>query len=90
MADEAVKSGCAKIFREVTGLTNSSTHYDWSDERLLTEPMDALGVDSLSLLEFVMTIENTYDVELREEDVNRCRSVGDLVALIISARNGSN
>jgi len=27
---------------------------------------------------------------LDEEDVNRCKNVGDLVALVAAARNGSN
>jgi acyl carrier protein len=37
-----------------------------------------------------MAVENTYGVELDEEDVNRCKNVGDLVALVAVARNGSN
>ena len=71
-------------------LENSSTHFSWTDEKLLGEPLEALGVDSLTLLEFVMAVENTYDVELDEEDVNRCENVGDLVALVAAARNGPN
>jgi len=88
--DEALRAGCAEIFKEITGLENSSTHFSWTDEKLLGEPLEALGVDSLTLLEFVMAVENTYDVELDEEDVNRCKNVGDLVALVAAARNGSN
>jgi len=88
--DEALRAGCAEIFKEITGLENSSTHFGWTDEKLLGEPLEALGVDSLTLLEFVMAVENTYDLELDEEDVNRCKNVGDLVALVAAARNGSN
>jgi acyl carrier protein len=87
---DALRAGCAEIFREVSGLENSSVHFGWSDERLLNEPLEKLGVDSLTLLEFVMEVENAYSVSLDEEDVNRCRNVGDLVALVASARNGSN
>lgn len=88
--NNALNAGCAEIFREVSGLDNSSAHYGWSDERLLGEPFEALDVDSLTLLEFVMKVENTYDVELDEEAVNRCKNVGDLVALVAAARNGAN
>ena len=88
--DEALRAGCAEIFTEITGLENSSTHFSWTDDKLLGEPLEALGVDSLTLLEFVMAVENAYDVELDEEDVNRCTNVGDLVALVAAARNGSN
>jgi acyl carrier protein len=82
------RRGFAEIFNEIAGLENSSTHFSWTDEKLLGEPLEALGVDSLILLEFVMAVENAYVVELDEEDVNRCKNVGDLVALVPAARGG--
>jgi acyl carrier protein len=88
--NEDVRRGCAHIFRDVTGLKDSAVHFGWSDERLFTEPLDALGVDSLTLLEFVMKVETAYNVELDEEDVNLCTNVGDLVALVMAARNGTS
>lgn len=86
---EPPAAGCARIFRDVTGLNNSSEHCGWSDERLLKEPLEALEVDSLTLLQVVMEVETAYDVELDEGDVNRCSNVGDLVQLVLAARNGS-
>jgi len=87
---ETLRVGCAEIFRQVSGLGNSSTHFAWSDEELLNAQFDALDVDSLALLEFVMEVENAYNVTLDEEDVNRCKRAADLVALVAAARNGSN
>jgi acyl carrier protein len=81
-------AGCARIFRDIAGLHNSREHCDWSDERLLEESLETFEVDSLSVLEFVMAVETAYDVELDEDDVNRCANVGDLVQLVIAARNG--
>jgi len=86
---ETLATVCARIFRDVAGLEDSSEHCGWSDERLLKEPLEALEVDSLTLLEFVMAVETAYDVELDEGDVNRCANVGDLVRLVLVARNGS-
>jgi acyl carrier protein len=71
-------------------LDNSSEHFVWSDERLLNEPMETFDLESLTLLAFVLEIESAFGVELDEEDVNRCKRIGDLVALIAAARNGSN
>jgi acyl carrier protein len=85
---DSLSAECAQTFREVSGLENSSEHCGWSDERLLAEPLGALGIDSLTLLEFVMRVETDYDVELDEEEVNRCKNVADLVALVAAARNG--
>ena len=86
---EPAAMGCTRIFRDVVGLKNSSEHFDWSDERLLEEPLEALNVDSLTLLEFVMAVETAYNIELDEADVNRCSNVGDLVQLVVTARNES-
>jgi acyl carrier protein len=88
--DKAVSAGCAEIFRELCGLNNSSQHFVWSDERLLNEPIETFDIESLTLLSIVLEIESAFDVELDEEDVNRCKNVGDLVALVAAARNGSN
>jgi acyl carrier protein len=78
------------MFREVSGLSNSDVHFSWSDERLLAEPWEGLEIDSLTILEFVMEIENAYEVQLDEEDVNLCKNVGDLIDLVVAARNGTN
>jgi acyl carrier protein len=74
----------------VSGLADSSTYFKWSDERLLIEPLEAFGIDSLTLLEFAVEVENAYNVALEEEDVNLCNNVGDLVSLVAAARNGTN
>jgi acyl carrier protein len=81
--------GCVRIFREVADLKNSKTHYDCSDAQLLQEPLEALDVDSLTLLEYVMAVEEAFNVELDEDEVNACANVGDLVRLVVAARDGS-
>jgi acyl carrier protein len=86
---DSLRTECAHMFRDVSRLSNSSTHFGWSDEKLLAEPWKALGIDSLTILEFVMEIENAYDVQLDEEDVNLCNNVGELIDLVVAARNGT-
>jgi acyl carrier protein len=85
---ESTDAGCARIFRDIADLTNSKTHSAWSDERLLQEPLEALEVDSLTLLEYVMAIEEAFKVELDENEVNACGNVADLAQLVEIARNG--
>ena len=84
-----IAAGCARIFRDVADLKNSKTHFTWSDERLLQEPLEALEVDSLTLLEYVMAVEEEFNVEIDEDEVNACGNVGDLVRLVAAARDGS-
>ena len=55
---------------------------------MLQEPLEALEVDSLTLLEYVMAVEEAFNVELDEDEVNACGNVADLVQLVETVRNG--
>ncbi len=41
-----------------------------------------LRADSLTIVELVMELEETFDVEIPEEDLEKIKTVGDLVAHI--------
>jgi Phosphopantetheine attachment site len=82
----AIQKNCARIFREMVGLAHTVPVSSWEDARLLVEPMEALDVDSLTLLEFIMEIESDYDVELDEAAVNACRNLSELAALVTAAK----
>ena len=58
----------------------------WRIRKLLAEPLESFDVDSLVLLDFVMRVESAYDVELDEAEVNSCRTVGELAALVVAAK----
>ena len=80
------EEGCARIFRDVVGIAHSVPVRSWDDSRLLAEPLEAIDVDSLTLLDFVMRVESAYDVELDEAEVNSCRTLGELAALVTAAK----
>jgi acyl carrier protein len=86
LSPEAIQGNCARIFREMVGLAHTVPVSSWDDARLLAEPMESLDVDSLTLLEFVMQVESDYGVELDEADVNACRNIGELTALVTAAK----
>jgi acyl carrier protein len=83
---DSIEQGCARIFREAVGIAHTVPVMTWDDARLLSESLEAIDVDSLTLLEFVMKVESAYDVELDEADVNSCRTIGELAALVIAAK----
>jgi len=83
---DPIEQGCARIFREAVGVGHTVPVASWDDARLLSEPLEAIDVDSLVLLEFVMKVESAYDVELDEAEVNSCRTIGELAALVIVAK----
>jgi acyl carrier protein len=83
---EPVALDCARIFRDVVGLTNSTSVASWDDARLLEEPFEVFDIDSLTLLDFVMKLEDAYNIELDEAEVNACQTIGDLAALVAAAK----
>jgi acyl carrier protein len=62
----------------------------WDDARLLAEPLEAIDVDSLTLLDFVMQVEDAYGVEFDEAAVNRCRTIGEIAAIVAAAKRQSD
>ncbi|MFM7141723.1 MAG: acyl carrier protein [Alphaproteobacteria bacterium] len=48
--------------------------------------IEDLGADSLDIVELVMALEEEYDLEISEEDAEKIRTVGDVVAFIESRK----
>lgn len=44
---------------------------------------DDLGLDSLSLVEWTLVLEDTFDIELPEEEVTAVATIGGLVDLVL-------
>ena len=45
-----------------------------------------LGADSLDIVEIVMSFEETFGVEIKDEDAEKIKTVGEAVELIHGAR----
>ena len=43
---------------------------------------DDLGADSLDVVDLVMSIEENFDIEIPDEDVENIKTVGDIVKYI--------
>jgi acyl carrier protein len=59
-------------------------------DMLLTTPLGELGIDSLSMLEVIMNVEECYDIRIDESVLEECVTFKDVVALVtktISAMN---
>lgn len=86
MTDETARI-CVEIFRETTGLDVSQEGAKLSDEEILNRPISAFDIDSLETMEFIMGVEDRFDIQLNEEDVNRCSNIAELVGLVSTARH---
>lgn len=48
-----------------------------------TRFVEDLGLDSLSLVEWTLALEDDFDIELPEEDVTAVATLGELVDLVL-------
>lgn len=55
------------------------------DQEELTEDMnfqDDLNADSIELVELVMTIEEEFETEVSEEDLEKLKTIGDVIEYV--------
>ena len=48
----------------------------------ITDIQDDLGADSLDVVDLVMALEDEFDVEIPEDQVENIKTVGDIVKFI--------
>ncbi len=55
-----------------------------TDEDMITAEttLEDLGADSLDMVEVIMAIEDEFDVQIKDEDLESLKSVGDLIDYI--------
>ncbi len=55
-----------------------------SDEDMVTmdTTLEDLGADSLDMVEVIMAIEDEFDVQIKDEDLENLKSVKDLIDYI--------
>ena len=46
--------------------------------------LDDLGADSLDVVELVMSLEDTFDIEVPDEEVEGMRTIGDIEQYVIA------
>ncbi len=55
------------------------------DEEQVTEEseiIDDLGADSLDIVDLIMTLEEEFDTEIPDEDIEGLKTVGDIVKYV--------
>jgi len=65
----------------------SSRNVETDDITMETTFVDDLGADSLDIFQIIMGIEETFDIEIDNEDAEKIMTVGDAVEQIKNATN---
>lgn len=70
------------VFEKVQSILCSQLDLEESQVTMEAALQDDLGADSLDLVDLLMSIEDEFDVDVPDEDVEKIKTVGDLVRYI--------
>ena len=70
------------IFKKVQELVADLQAVDEQEVTRNASLRDDLGADSLDLVELVMTLEETFEIEIADEDGENFKTVGDVVDFV--------
>jgi acyl carrier protein len=73
---EQIVEGLAEIVNEIAGIPTEEVKLDKSFT-------DDLDVDTLSMVEVVVAVEERFDVKVPDEDVKNLKTVGDMAGYIL-------
>ena len=70
------------IEAEVKRIIKEQLDVDEKDIKLEATFIDDLGADSLGLVELVLAFEETFEIDIPDEDTEKIRSVNDAIEYI--------
>ena len=68
---------------ELIKLASENLEIDFADMNMNTSLGD-LDIDSIDMLDFIMLIEDKYDIEFAEDELDEIETLGDIAELIES------
>lgn len=70
------------MFEKVKAIIIDQLSISDADMITMETTLEDLGADSLDLVEVIMAIEDEFDVQIKDEDLDSLKSVGDLINYI--------
>ncbi|MEG0541284.1 MAG: acyl carrier protein [Angelakisella sp.] len=67
------------VFEKVAAILAEQLDVDADEITLATDLVDDLGADSLDLVDLVMTLEDEFDMEIPDDDIESVHTVDDIV-----------
>lgn len=74
--------GNVNMFEKVKAIIIDQLSISDADMVTMDTTLEDLGADSLDLVEVIMAIEDEFDVQIKDEDLESLKSVGDLINYI--------
>ena len=70
------------VFEKVRDILMDQLDAEESAITMEASIIDDLGADSLDVVDLVMTLEDEFDVEIPDEEIENIKTVGDIVRFI--------
>ena len=75
-------SSNAALGEKIRGLMAEQLGVDLGEMRPEATILEDLGADSLDVVEMVMALEDTFDIEVPDDDAEKMRTVGDVESYV--------
>lgn len=70
------------VFEKIKTLLADQLEVDADEMSLDTKIAEDLGADSLDVVELLMSIEDEFEVEIPDEEIENLKTIGDVVEYI--------
>ncbi|MGI6280467.1 MAG: acyl carrier protein [Acutalibacteraceae bacterium] len=70
------------VFEKIVSILADQLDVDENDLTMETNIVKDLDADSLDVVELLMTIEDEFDVEIPDEEIENIKTIGDLTEYI--------
>ena len=70
------------VFEKIRTLLSEQLDIEEDDITMDSKIADDLGADSLDVVDLIMAIEDEFEVEILDEDIENIKTVGDVVNYI--------
>ena len=68
-----------EIFDRISNLIKEQLHNEKIEVTVKTNIQEDLGIDSIALMEFIITLEDEFNLNIPDEDVEDIQTLGELV-----------
>ena len=68
-----------EIFDRISNLIKEMLHNEKIEVTVKTNIQEDLGIDSIALMEFIITLEDEFNLNIPDEDVEDIQTMGELV-----------
>ncbi len=74
------------VFEKVRSIICEQLGIEEDKVTLKSNITDDLGVDSIDIVDLVMSLEDEFELEMSDDDISKVKTVGDIVDYIESKR----